>query len=74
MATDQYVRVQYSDDNGKSWSDWDVDELGEIGETDVRVVFTRQGSTRHRVYKIKVTSPRKRDLMGAVGVLQGTTG
>lgn len=72
--TDSYVRIQYSDDSGKSWSDWDQEPLGEIGETDVRVAFTRQGSTRHRIYKIRVTSPRKRDLMGAVGFLQGTTG
>lgn len=72
--SDQYVRITYSDDGGKSWSDWDVEQLGEIGETDVRVVFTRQGSARSRVYKIKVTSPRKRDLMGAVAVIRGTTG
>lgn len=72
--SDSYVRITYTDDNGRTWSDWDVDELGEIGETDVRVVFTRQGSTRHRVYKIKVTSPRKRDLMGAVALISGTQG
>lgn len=72
--TDQYVRIMYTDDNGKSWSDWDVEELGEIGETDERVVFTRQGSTRHRVYKIVVTSPRKSDLMGAVALISGTNG
>ena len=72
--TDSYVRIQYSDDNGTSWSDWDAESLGEIGQTAERVVFTRQGSTRHRVYKIKVTSPRKRDLMGAVAIIHGTAG
>lgn len=72
--SDSYVRIQYSDNNGKDWTDWDQEPLGEIGEPGLRVVFTRQGSTRHRIYKIRVTSPRKRDLMGAVGFLQGTTG
>lgn len=72
--TDSFVRIRYSDDNGKSFTDWDVESLGEIGETDVRTVFTRQGSTRHRVYEITVTSPRKSDLLGAVALIKGTTG
>ena len=72
--SDQFVRTKYTDDNGTSFSDWDVEPLGEIGETDVRTVFTRQGTTRHRVYTITVTSPRKTDLLGAVVLIRATNG
>jgi hypothetical protein len=72
--SDQYVRVCFSDDGGRNWSDWEVCELGEVGEYGERVIVTRQGSTINRVYKVRVTSPRKRDLMGAVALIQGTVG
>lgn len=71
---DNYVRVQYSDDGGNNWSNWDKDSIGKVGEYEERPYFTRQGRTRHRVYRIRCSSPRKRDLMGAVMAVQGTIG
>lgn len=71
---DNAVRVQYSDDGGNTWGNWDEEPIGLVGEYDTRPVFTRQGKSRHRVYKIRCASPRKRDLMGAVVVIQGTVG
>jgi hypothetical protein len=71
---DNYVRVQYSDDGGNTWSNWDQFEIGIVGEYDTRPYFTRQGKTRHRTYRILCSSPRKRDLMGAMIVVQGTVG
>jgi hypothetical protein len=71
---DNYVRVQYSDDGGNNWSNWDQVSIGTVGEYETRPVFTRQGRSRHRVYKIRCSSPRKRDLMGGVIVIQGTEG
>lgn len=71
---DNYVRVQYSDDGGNNWSNWDQVSIGEVGEYAERPVFTRQGNTRQRVYRIRCSSPRKRDLLGAVIVVQGTEG
>lgn len=72
--SDHAVRIQYSDDGGYNWSNWAEESIGEVGEYGVRVVFTRQGSTRNRVYRITCSSPRRRDLLGGAVVLQGTVG
>lgn len=69
---DNYVRIRYSDDGGYNFSNWDQEKIGQVGEYYTRPYFTRQGKTRHRVYHISCSSPRKRDLLGAVVVIQGT--
>ena len=69
-----YVRLQYSDDGGYNWSNWAQEDIGATGEYGKRMVFTRQGSTRNRTYRISCSSPRMRDLLGGAVVLQGTTG
>lgn len=74
QTPDNYVRLQYSDDGGYNWSNWDQESIGAVGQYMTRPVFTRQGRTRNRVYKIRCSSPRKRDLIGAVAVIQGTEG
>lgn len=72
--SDRIVRFQYSDDGGENWSEWEEESIGEVGEYRNRAVFTRLGSCRNRVFRIRVSSPRKRDLLGAVAVVQGTVG
>lgn len=72
--SDQYIRMTYSDDGGHNWSNWQAEPIGEVGEYDVRPVFTRLGQFRNRVIRLRVTSPRKRDILGAVAVLQPTIG
>ena len=71
---DHFVRIQYSDDGGYNWSNWDQESIGATGEYGKRMVFTRQGSTRNRVYRITCSSPRRRDLLGGAVVVQGTIG
>jgi len=71
---DHYVRIQYSDDGGYNWSNWDQEDIGATGEYGKRIVFTRQGSTYNRTYRVSCSSPRRRDLMGGAAVLQGTLG
>lgn len=71
---DHYVRIQYSDDGGYNWSMWDQEDIGATGEYGKRMVFTRQGSTRNRTYRITCSSPRRRDLMGGAVVVGGTIG
>jgi hypothetical protein len=72
--SDSWVRLSWSDDGGRNWTDWEVESLGEVGEYEKQVIFTRMGQSRQRVYKIRVTSPRKRDLLGGVAILKGTQG
>lgn len=73
-SPDNFVRIQYSDDGGNNWSNWDQESIGAVGQYQSRQVFTRQGITRERVYRIRCSSPRKRDLLGAMIVVQGTVG
>lgn len=72
--TDQYVRLQYADDGQPNFSNWDEEPIGEVGQYGLRILFTRLGSFRQRVIRIRCSSPRKRDLLGAVAVLQPTEG
>lgn len=72
--SDRVVRLQYSDDGGENWSEWEEESIGEVGEYRNRAVFTRLNPGRSIVFRIRVSSPRKRDLLGAVAVVQGTVG
>lgn len=72
--SDQYLRLSYTDDGQPNFSNWQEAPIGETGEYGVRVVFTRLGQFRNRVLRIRVTSPRKSDILGAVATLQGTVG
>lgn len=72
--SDRIVRLSYSDDGGENWSEWEEESIGEVGEYRNRAVFTRLGNCRNRVFRIQASSPRKRDLLGAVAVVQPTEG
>lgn len=71
---DNFIRMQYSDDGGHTWSNWDQKSIGEVGQYKTRVVFTRLGKTRQRVFRVKCSSPMRRDILGASVVVQGTIG
>lgn len=68
------VRLRYSDDGGRSYSNFRDISLGTIGEYSKRVQATRLGQFRTRVWDIQVSSPVRRDIMGAVAILGGTNG
>ncbi len=72
--SDQYVRMRYSDDGGHNWSDWEAVPIGEVGQYVKKVQWTRLGSTYQRVYQFAVSSPRKRDILGATVSMKGTVG
>lgn len=64
--TDHYVEVRYSKDGGRNWSNWKRRSIGKIGEYQQRVKLNRMGLGRTWIFDIKVSSPRIRDLLGAV--------
>jgi hypothetical protein len=47
--------MQFSDDNGNTWSNEDWNSLGFIGERETRVRWQRLGSSRDRVFKVAVS-------------------
>ncbi len=69
--SDRKVLISYSDDGGRNWSNWRERSLGEVGEYAKRVRFWRLGRFRNRIYRIRVSSPVKRDLLGAVVITSG---
>lgn len=73
-ATDQFIRMQYADEGQPIWSEWQAEPIGEVGQYGLRVTFTRLGSFRQRVFRLQVSSPRKRDILGAVAQLVPTVG
>jgi len=71
---DHYLRMQYSDDGGMNWTNWEEESIGEVGQYGQRIVFTRLGSFRNRVIRLRCTAPRRCDVLGAVASLQPTEG
>lgn len=72
--TDNTVRMQYADDGQPNFSNWAAEPIGEVGQYGLRIVWTRLGSCRQRVYKFSCSSPRKRDMLALVGAFQSTDG
>lgn len=72
--TDRYVEVAVSKDGGHTWSNWRRRSLGQLGQYEQRVRILRLGRYRQAVMKIRVSSPVKRDLLGAVAVIEPTEG
>lgn len=68
------VEICYSKDGGYNWSNWREYSLGELGEYSRRIRINRLGRGRQWVFKIRVSSPVKRDLYGAVAYIEPTGG
>jgi hypothetical protein len=56
--------LQWSDDDGKTWSNEMQASLGEIGET-VRVKWRRLGKSRARVFRVTITDSVRVAIVGA---------
>ena len=72
--TDRYVEVAVSKDGGHTWSNWRRRSLGQLGQYEQRVRILRLGRYRQAVMRIRVSSPVKRDLLGAVAAVEATDG
>ena len=57
--------LDWSDDGGKTWSNQHTASMGAVGKYGDRVRWTRLGSSRDRVYRITITDPVKRVILGA---------
>lgn len=62
---DHHVLIRYSKDGGHNWSNWKKRSLGAIGKYQQRVRVTRFGNGYRFVFQIQISSPVKRDLLGA---------
>jgi hypothetical protein len=74
QGTDPQAMLQWSDDGGHSWSAEYWRPIGKIGERRARVIWRRLGSSRDRVYRVRISDPVKVVLIGAeLQVEEGTS-
>lgn len=59
------VELCWSNDGGRTWSNWLARTLGEIGEFSTRVEWHKLGTARDRVWKIRCTDNARFSIIGA---------
>jgi len=57
--------LDWSDDNGKTWGNRHFVSMGLQGKFKTRLVWTRLGRARARVYRLTISDPVKRVILGA---------
>lgn len=65
QGSDPQITLSYSDDGGKTWSPEYQRSVGKIGETRQRVIYTRHGRSRSRVYRVRYSEPTPFAFYGA---------
>lgn len=68
--SEHQVRMQYADDGQANFGNWSEADMGLVGEYAKRMVWTRLGSCRQRVYRFECSAPRRRDMLALVGTLR----
>lgn len=66
QGSDPQIMIDHSDDGGRTWSilqRWA--SMGRIGEYQTRLRWLRGGQFRQRIYRLNITDPVKRVLIGA---------
>ena len=65
QGSDPLAWLQFSKDNGKTWSNWKEARIGKIGEYLKRVKWNRLGSARQFTIKVRISDPVPIDIGGA---------
>lgn len=74
QGTNPQAILQWSDDGGHTWSIERWTAIGAIGNTKARANWNRLGSSRDRIYRVTITDPVKRTLIGAdIGAEAGSS-
>lgn len=64
-GSDPKIMLDWSDDGGFTWSNKHEAKMGAIGEHKTRAVWNRLGRSKDRVYRILISDPVKRVILGA---------
>lgn len=68
--SDHTIELSWSDDGGYNFGNWHSRTLGGVGNYRTRPAWRRLGYTRERVWRIRVTSPVKCDILAAAMSMQ----
>ena len=61
------IMFDWSDDEGRSWSNDRQVNIGAIGEFKKRVIFRRLGQSFGRVFRLRISDPARLVILGAKG-------
>ena len=65
QGRDPQIMLDWSDDNGKTWSNQRAASFGMAGHYRQRVRFLRLGQARERIYRVSISDPVKRVILSA---------
>lgn len=65
QGSDPQVMIEWSDDGGHTFPNYRTVSAGKIGEYRARAVIRRCGKSRDRVWRVSISDPVKRVLIGA---------
>lgn len=71
LGVDHALELTYSDDGARNWKNWKRRSLGLTGQYRERVTYRQLGISRGRVWRFRISSRGKRDVLGAVVQLSG---
>lgn len=65
QGSDPQIALDWSDDNGKTYSSERYASIGAIGQYKKRVKWHRLGSARERIFRVSISDPVKRVIVSA---------
>lgn len=65
QGSDPQVMLQWSDDNGHTWSNEHWSGMGQIGEYNYRAKWRRLGKSRDRIFQVTISDPIKTTILGS---------
>ncbi len=65
QGSDPVIDLQLSKDGARTWSDIFTASMGKVGKYKTRVAFRRLGVAEQMTFKIRITDPVKRVLIGS---------
>jgi hypothetical protein len=65
QGSDPQAQLRWSNDGGRTWSNWAKRAVGKIGEYRARAEWKNLGIARDRVYELRMSDPIPRILAGA---------
>lgn len=65
QGSDPQAMLDWSDDGGHTWGNEHWTDIGAIGNYKTRCIWRRLGSSRNRIFRVTITDPVKRVIIGA---------
>lgn len=65
QGSNPHIIIEWSDDGGHTWSNRHPVSIGAVGRYSTRAIIRRMGMSRDRVFRLTITDPVKRAIVGA---------